>query len=140
MSGDPERTPDSAVNLFDRWDLDPSAGPQAITERLRERMEEADPRTAVELRRAWEELTMHPKRRIVEALTTFPETRPPVGRPPAPRRAGATRPLDPACHVAHAPVASALGPARAPVLSALPPPLRDPLLIPPPRTPSGGTK
>ncbi len=133
-------------NLFDRWDLDPSAGPQAITERLREAMEEADPPTAVLLRRAWEELTMHPKRRIAEALATFPETRPPVGRPPLPLRLPAKLPAGDELRVVHAPVATALSTPPAPLgarpsPSALPPLEHDPLLLARAPLPlHGGTK
>jgi hypothetical protein len=115
-------------NLFDRWDIDPADGPQAITERLRELAEHAAPRERDALRRAWEELTLHPRRRIAEALGAHPETRPPVGRPPLP-----PRPPPPEAHdgevarLAHAPVAAALGPApEAP--PALPPLDDDPLL------------
>lgn len=70
-------------NLFERYDLDPCDGPRAITERLRELIEDAttDAERAV-LRKAWEELTMHPARRLVAALGAHPETRPPLGAPP----------------------------------------------------------
>lgn len=130
-------------NLFDRWDLDPSSGPQAITEQLRERLEEADAPTSIELRRAWEELTMHPKRRIAEALGTFPETRPPVGRPPRALAGAARLDLGEEARLVHAPVAAALrGPAGvAPlrVASALPPLEHDPILrARGPRTNRGG--
>lgn len=120
-------------SLFDRWDIDPAAGPQAITERLRELTERASPKEQDELRRAWEELTLHPRRRIAEALSAHPETRPPLGRPPLP-----PRPPSPASHdgdaarLAHAPVAGAIGPAPPPP-PALPPLDDDPLLGPPPR-------
>lgn len=120
-------------NLFDRWNLDPAAGPQAITERLRELAESATSREQDELRRAWEELTVHPRRRIAEALGTHPETRAPLGRAPLPPRP----PPSPdailasdAARLAHAPVAAALGPAPAPP-PALPPIDGDPLLGPP---------
>lgn len=120
-------------NLFDRWNIDPTAGPQAITERLRELAESATPREQDELRRAWEELTVHPRRRIAEALGTHPETRPPLGTPPLPPRpppgADATAASDVA-RLAHAPVAAALGPTPAPP-PALPPLDGDPLLGPP---------
>ena len=120
----------SETNLFDRWNLDPSAGPQAITERLRDAMEEADPPTAIELRRAWEELTMHPKRRIAEALSTFPETRPPIGRPPLPVRATVPTPAGDEARLVHAPVAGALGSSTtpSPTVRCLPALERDPLL------------
>ena len=120
-------------NLFDRWNLDPAAGPQALTERLRELAETATPREQDELRRAWEELTLHPRRRIAEALGTHPETRPSPGRAPLPPRPPAE--LDAAvasdaARLAHAPVAAALGPAPAPP-PALPPLDGDPLIGPP---------
>ena len=131
-------------NLFDRWDLDPSAGPQAITERLRDAMEEADPPTAIELRRAWEELTMHPKRRIAEALSTFPDTRPPIGRPPLPPRATLPTPPGDEARVVHAPVAGALGASASPspTVRCLPALEHDPLLRarPPKAAPLRGMK
>ncbi len=41
-----------------------------------------------EIRRAWEELTMHPRRRVELALGAHPESREEPGRPPRrPRRA-----------------------------------------------------
>lgn len=70
-------------NPFERYDLDPREGVSAITERLRELAEEtSDPAEREALRAAWEELTMHPQRRLRAALFAHPETRPPLGSPP----------------------------------------------------------
>ena len=74
-------------NPFERWDLDPLAGPQAITEALRERVEDAtDEHERAAIREDWEALTLHPRRRVELALLAHPETRPPVGRPSRPPR------------------------------------------------------
>lgn len=74
-------------NPFERYDLDPREGIQAITERLRELAEDAtDPAEKERIRAAWEELTMHPARRLRAALFAHPETRPPLGAPPPPTR------------------------------------------------------
>lgn len=76
-----------AVNPFERFDLDPRDGVEAITQRLKELAEDA--RTDEErnlVREAWEELTLHPARRLRAALFAHPESRPPVGRPPPPAR------------------------------------------------------
>ncbi|UJR80050.1 hypothetical protein [Sandaracinus amylolyticus] len=76
---------------FERFDIDPRGGPVAITERLRELAEEttdADERAAI--RAAWEELTLHPLRRLTAALDSFPESRAAMGPPP--RRAPAREP------------------------------------------------
>ncbi len=124
-------------NLYDRWDLDPAAAPQQITERLRELLEAADPREQAELRRAWEELTVHPRRRIVEALGAHPETRAPMGRPPLPPRPSALAPrVGDSARLAHAPVAAALG-ALPPMPAALPPIDADPRLAARPTLASG---
>jgi hypothetical protein len=70
-------------NPFDRFDLDPRAGIAAITERLRELAEAAKDDAARErIRAAWEELTLHPTRRLRAALFAHPETRLPLGAPP----------------------------------------------------------
>lgn len=70
-------------NPFERYDVDPSAGPTAITERLRELADEMDDDAERErLRADWEDLTLHPKRRLELALAAFPETRPALEPPP----------------------------------------------------------
>ncbi len=66
------------MNPFERFDIDPKLGPGAVTERLRELIEEADEDERHELRSLWEELTMHPRRRLELALDAFPETRAPM--------------------------------------------------------------
>ncbi len=79
-------------NPFDAFGLDPLDGPDAITEELRERMEDAPLDARPALRDAWEELTLHPERRITLALATFvdPEAERLV-RPPATRPLGAAK-------------------------------------------------
>jgi hypothetical protein len=70
-------------NPFDRFDVDPSSGPEAITEALREKMEDAksdDERAR--LREAWEAMTRDPMLRLVHALAAHPESRLPLGHPP----------------------------------------------------------
>ncbi len=87
-------------NPFDAFGLDPLAGPDAITEELRERMEDAPLDARPALRDAWEELTLHPERRIALALATFvdpePErvVRPPAARPLGGASAGGPPPFD----------------------------------------------
>jgi hypothetical protein len=74
-------------NPFDELGLSPTASVDEITAELRERAEDASEEERKALRRAWEELTMHPRSRLVLALTTFPDAgdRPP--RPPPLRAA-----------------------------------------------------
>lgn len=83
-------------SAFDRFGIDPRGGPAAITERLRELAEDADPHERAEIRAAWEALTMHPLGRLDAALDAFPETRPPMPPPPPRCDAVPTReaPLD----------------------------------------------
>lgn len=70
-------------NPFEAWDLDPLAGPGAITERMRERMAHApDEETRRAIRAAWEELTMHPARRLRAALGAHPDSHGLAGAPP----------------------------------------------------------
>jgi hypothetical protein len=75
-------------NPFERYDIDPRDGIVAITQRLKELAEDAkDDAERERIRAAWEELTLHPARRLRAALLTAPETRPPLGAaPPLPRR------------------------------------------------------
>ena len=81
-------------NPFERYNLDPREGISAITQKLKELAEEAkSDAERDEIRAAWEELTLHPARRLRAALFAHPETRPELGSPPMlPRRRAA---LDP---------------------------------------------
>lgn len=73
----------SSENPFERYDLDPREGIGAITQRLKELAEDAkDDAERDRIRAAWEELTLHPARRLRAALEAHPETRPPLGSPP----------------------------------------------------------
>ncbi|MBX3192168.1 MAG: hypothetical protein KF819_34585 [Labilithrix sp.] len=70
-------------NPFERYDLDPQDGIEKITRRLKELAEEAtDERERDRIRAAWEELTLHPARRLRAARSAHPETRRPLGDPP----------------------------------------------------------
>jgi hypothetical protein len=73
---------DKQENPFERFDLDPKEGPRAITERLRELAEEAAEAERALIRAAWEELTLHPLRRLRAA----------IGAPPRHPDAGRTAP------------------------------------------------
>ena len=87
----------AADNPFERYGLDPRDGIVAITQRLKELAEDAtDPAERDQIRAAWEELTLHPARRLRAALEAHPETRAPLGSPPPlPRvRAGAQQDID----------------------------------------------
>lgn len=71
-------------NPFERYDLDPRDGIGAITQRLKELAEDATSDAERErIRAAWEELTLHPARRLRAALDAVPETRPPLGAAPS---------------------------------------------------------
>ena len=75
------------MNPFEQYDLDPRAGIAAITRRLKELAEDArDDAERERIRQVWEELTLHPARRLRAALFAHPETRPELGRPPSLRR------------------------------------------------------
>jgi hypothetical protein len=70
-------------NPFERYGLDPREGIVAITQRLKELAEDASSDAERErIRAAWEELTLHPARRLRAALNAHPETRAPLGSPP----------------------------------------------------------
>jgi hypothetical protein len=70
-------------NPFERYGLDPRDGVVAITARLKELAEDAkDDAERERIRAAWEELTLHPARRLRAALDAHPETRAPLGMPP----------------------------------------------------------
>lgn len=74
-------------NPFERYDLDPREGIAQITQRLKELAEDAkDDAERERIRAAWEELTLHPGRRLRAALFAHPETRKPLGGPPPARR------------------------------------------------------
>ena len=74
----------AADNPFERYGLDPRDGIVAITQRLKELAEDAtDPAERDRIRAAWEELTLHPARRLRAALEAHPETRAPLGSPPS---------------------------------------------------------
>lgn len=83
-------------NAFDVFDLDPSSTVAQLTAILRERTELASTEQRAVLRDAWEELTLHPERRLLLALTAFPETRELLTPMPAVARAASTTeaPLD----------------------------------------------
>jgi hypothetical protein len=71
-------------NPFERYGLDPREGIVAITQRLKELAEDAtDDLERERIRAAWEELTLHPARRLRAALNAHPETRAPLGSPPS---------------------------------------------------------
>lgn len=84
-------------NPFERWDIDPLGGPAAITERMREHVEDAtDDETKKAIRAAWEELTLHPARRVRAALGAHPDSHGPRGAPPPAPRPGAASSAPPA--------------------------------------------
>jgi hypothetical protein len=63
-------------NPFDRYDIDPRLGPTEITARFRDLISEAKTEEErADLRAAWEDLTLHPRDRLVHALATWPEAR-----------------------------------------------------------------
>lgn len=70
-------------NPFERYELDPREGISAITQKLKELAEDAKSDAEREaIRAAWEELTLHPARRLRAALFAHPETRPELAGPP----------------------------------------------------------
>ncbi|MBL8743485.1 MAG: hypothetical protein JNK04_20385 [Myxococcales bacterium] len=74
-------------NPFERFDIDPTAGVEAITEHMRELVAEVPEAERQLVRDSWETLTLQPQRRIAAALATFIDREPaPVIVPrPAPR-------------------------------------------------------
>jgi hypothetical protein len=65
-------------NPFDQYDLDPLASAEELTERFRELASEAQGADADAIRAAWEALTLHVRRRVVSAVTTFVDDAPPA--------------------------------------------------------------
>ncbi|MCZ7677910.1 MAG: hypothetical protein M5U28_03660 [Sandaracinaceae bacterium] len=62
-------------NPFERWDLDPPRRAAAITERMREHVEDAtDDDEEGDPRRVGGELTLHPARRVRAALGAHPDS------------------------------------------------------------------
>lgn len=63
-------------NPFEKFDIDPRSSTAQITARFRELVQDARTEDAkAVLRAAWEELTLHPRDRLLAAMATFPETR-----------------------------------------------------------------
>lgn len=121
---------DGPDNLFERYDLDPREGPEAITARMRELIQEVPEEERERLRTDWEALTLHPRDRLQHALSAFPETRPPLGTPPPRTR---RRRREPALELSDvlvipsvAEAVGAEGPGEAP--DPLPPLADDPIL------------
>lgn len=79
------------MNPFDLHDLDPLSSPDEITERLRDLIEDAAPERRQELRQAWEDLTLHPKKRLTSALSTFVDLEAEVVERPRPARPATDR-------------------------------------------------
>lgn len=99
-----------ADNPFERYDLDPREGVAAITEALKERIEDAETDAERQaIRDAWQALTLHPRRRVELALQAHPETRAPLGRPPRPPRTRALPEVEAADLVSLPSVREALG-------------------------------
>lgn len=98
----------AADNPFERYGLDPRDGIVAITQRLKELAEDATTEAERDrIRAAWEELTLHPGRRLRAALNAHPETRAPLGVAPSlPRQRISTRELE-LCDLAARPSALA---------------------------------
>ncbi len=116
-------------NPFERYDLDPREGIAAITQRLKELAEDAkDDAERERIRAAWEELTLHPARRLRAALFAHPETRKPLGSPPPlPRVQLATAELE-LRDLAARPSVSAVMPLADAAEPAAPPLADDPIL------------
>lgn len=89
-------TRDDDANPFERWGLDPTQGPAAITERLRELAADApDEATRKAIRAAWEELTLHPARRFRAAASAHPDSHHAAGAPPPPPPRPFAEPFEP---------------------------------------------
>lgn len=113
-------------NPYERYDLDPASDPAELTRRLRALAEGADvdAEERERIRAAWNELTLHPARRLRAAFDAFPETRTPLpAEPPARVLAEREKPA-PAISIADVvglpSVLEALDPARLAALEPLP--------------------
>lgn len=84
MSARPASNP--AENPFERFDIDPTAGVEAITEHMRELAADAPESRRQLVRDSWEALTLQPQRRIAAALSTFIDRAPARVVPPSARR------------------------------------------------------
>jgi len=106
---------DQPENPFERFDLDPKEGPRAITERLRELAEDAGEAERAVIRAAWEELTLHPLRRLRAAIGARPrhpalDRSGPEHAPPKMRKSPAAEPVGLADLAPRPSVALALAP------------------------------
>ena len=80
-------------NPFERFDIDPTAGVEEITEHMRELASEAPESQRQVVRDSWEALTLQPQRRIAAALSTFIDREPARVVPPRPRHDSASEPV-----------------------------------------------
>lgn len=112
------------TSIFDRFDLDPAADAEQLTEHFRGLVESTtddDRRRA--LREAWETLARDPKTRLEHALRSFPE-RPALALPrraATPNERAAMGPLVASDFLPAASLASALEPVSADELRELSP-------------------
>ena len=72
-------------NPFDVLGLPPTASPEEITERLRDRMQDASVEERAHLRALWERLLRHPRDRVLLALGAHPPVPAPPAAPPTTR-------------------------------------------------------
>ncbi len=102
-------------NPFDRFDLDPLASSQEITERMKELLEDAPEAERPAIRDAWELLTRHPRTRARAALHTFSgSARPRVPRALPPEAAVTPGSVAPSAASERPSLESLLGDAEAP--------------------------
>jgi hypothetical protein len=112
-------------NPFERFDIDPTASVEAITEHMRELASEAPESQRQLVRDSWEALTLQPQRRIAAALSTFIDRSPARIVPPRARRDSASQPAAPPPeHGPALPLHAELAPARDLAVT----PATDPLL------------
>jgi hypothetical protein len=124
------KSQDSVDNPYERYDIDPRDGPDAITTRMRALAGEAEGDERDRLRAEWERLTLHPERRLAAALDAFADTRRPRAQPPDARGIGEAvlPPLTLDDLLAPPSVAEALDPHDHDTIDVLPPLDHDPLL------------